>query len=46
MKFTSDAKMCAIRALTDALFKHVLYDEEPIFMGDEATIFDVSVAPL
>jgi hypothetical protein len=29
----------------DALFRHVLYDEEPLFIGDEATIFDVSVAP-
>jgi hypothetical protein len=38
--------MRGIRALTDELFQHVLYDEEPIFIGDEATIFDVSAAPI
>ena len=45
MKFTPDENVRGIRALTDALFQHVLYDEEPIFFGDEATLFDVSVAP-
>jgi glutathione S-transferase len=45
MEFTSDERVRAIRALMDALFEHVLYDEEPIFVGDEATILDVSVAP-
>jgi hypothetical protein len=45
LEFTSSEKVREIRALTDALFQHVLYDEEPIFIGDEATIFDVSVAP-
>jgi hypothetical protein len=45
LEFTSDEKVRGIRALTDALVQHVLYDEEPIFIGDEATIFDVSVAP-
>ena len=45
MEFTSDEKVREIRALTHALFEHVLYDEEPIFIGDEATILDVSAAP-
>lgn len=44
MEFTPDDKIRAVRALTDALFKHVLYDEEPVFVGDEATILDVSLA--
>jgi hypothetical protein len=44
MEFSSDEKIRAIRPLTDALFEHVLYDEEPIFVSDEATIFDVSLA--
>jgi hypothetical protein len=25
------------------IFANVLYDEEPLFIGDEATMFDVSV---
>jgi hypothetical protein len=45
MEFTSDARMRAIQALTEALFLHVLNDEDPIFVGDEATILDVSMAP-
>ena len=47
MEFTSDEKVREVRALTrtDAPFKHVLYDEEPVFIGDEASILDVSAAP-
>ena len=45
MKLSSDDKVRAMRPLIEALFEHVLYDEEPIFIGDEASIFDVSVAP-
>jgi glutathione S-transferase len=45
MEFTSDERTRAIRALTDALFEHVLYDEQPVFVGDEATLLDVSLAP-
>ena len=44
MEFTSDEKVRTISGLTAALFKHVLYDEEPIFIGDEATILDVSMS--
>src|SRR4051812_45557472 len=45
MEFTPDDKVRAIRELTDAFFENVLYDEEPIFVGDEATILDVSLLP-
>lgn len=45
MEFSSDDKIRAIRRLTDVLFKHVLCDEAPIFVSDEATILDVSLAP-
>ena len=44
MEFTSDHKIRAIDGLTAEFFEHVLFDEEPIFVGDEATIFDVSVS--
>lgn len=44
VEFTSDSKTKAISDLTDALFKNVLYDEEPIFIGDDASMLDVSVA--
>jgi len=44
MKFSSDEKIRAISALTKELVQHVLYDEEPIFIGDEATMLDVSLA--
>jgi hypothetical protein len=45
VEFTSDENISAIRTLTEALFDHVLYDDEPIFVGDEATTLDVSLTP-
>ena len=45
MEFTCDEKIRGIRDLIDALFQHVLYDEEPLFIGDEATMLDLSAAP-
>jgi hypothetical protein len=45
MEFSGDDKMRAIQPLAEALFRHVLWDEEPLFVSDEATIFDVSLAP-
>ena len=42
--FSNDENTCAIQPLIDALFANVLYDEEPLFISDEATTFDVSVA--
>jgi hypothetical protein len=44
MEFTSDDKIRASRGLTAELFTHVLYDEQQIFVSDEATILDVSLA--
>jgi hypothetical protein len=35
--------MQKIPELTQEFLKHVLYDEEPLFISDEATIWDVSM---
>lgn len=43
MEFSSDEKIRSISGLTEALFQHVLSDEDPIFVGDEATMLDVSI---
>jgi hypothetical protein len=43
-EFSSNEKMLKIPELSEELFKHVLYDEEPLFVSDEATIWDVSTA--
>jgi hypothetical protein len=34
-----------IAPLADEFFTNVLYDEEPIFVSDEATIWDISCGP-
>lgn len=44
MEFSSDIEMQKIPELTQRFFEHVLYDEEPLFISDEATIWDVSMA--
>jgi len=41
--FSSDLEMQKIPELTQEFFEHVLYDEEPLFTSDEATIWDVSM---
>ena len=33
-----------ISELTQEFFEHVLYDEDPVFISDEATIWDVSMS--
>jgi hypothetical protein len=45
MDFSSDMEM---RLLSNEVreFFDVLYDEEPIFVSDEATVWDVSTSPL
>ena len=43
MRFSSDAEMQKISQLTREFFEHILFDEEPLFVGDEATIWDVSL---
>lgn len=44
MEFGSDIEIGKIPDLVTELFKNVLYDEELLFIGDEATIWDVSVS--
>jgi len=44
MELSSDKEMQKIPELTREFFEHVLFDEEPVFVGDEATIWDVSMA--
>ena len=44
MKFSSDIETQNIPELTQDFFEHVLFDEEPLFISDEATIWDVSMA--
>jgi protoheme ferro-lyase len=44
MKFSSDIEMQKIPELTQEFFEHVLYDEEPLFISDEATVWDLSMA--
>ena len=43
-EFSSNEKMLRIPELSQELLEHVLYDEEPFFISDEATIWDVSMA--
>ena len=40
-EFSPDVEMQKIPELTQEFFDHVLYDEEPLFISDEATIWDV-----
>lgn len=44
MEFSSDSEIQQLEDLVQELFKHVLYDDEPIFISDEATIWDVSMS--
>jgi hypothetical protein len=44
MEFAADGRIRAIQSLIDAFLKNVLWDEEPLFISDEANIFDVSMA--
>jgi hypothetical protein len=41
--FSSDLEMQKLSELAQQFFAHVLYDEEPLFISDEATIWDVSM---
>jgi hypothetical protein len=42
MEFASDEKTRAAEGLCAEFLEHVLYDEEPLFISDEANVFDVS----
>lgn len=44
MDFGSEGRVQAVQGLVEAMFEHVLYDEDPVFVGDLATILDVSTA--
>lgn len=44
MEFSSDEEVRKIPALIEEFVKNVLDGEEPFFISDEATIFDVSMA--
>ena len=44
MEFSPATKMSQVSGLADELFAHVLYDEEPIFVSDEATLWGVSMS--
>ena len=41
--FSSNSEMQKIPELTQEFLEHVLYDEEPLFISDEATVWDVSM---
>ena len=44
MEFSSDNEIQKLRDSVQELFDHVLYDEESLFISDEATIWDVSMS--
>jgi hypothetical protein len=44
MDFSSNVEIQKIHELVREFFERVLFDEEPLFVGDEATIWDVSMA--
>ncbi|MDQ2776980.1 MAG: hypothetical protein M3Y57_18970 [Acidobacteriota bacterium] len=44
MEFNSDTKVKEIEDLAQEFFEKVIRDEEPIFVSDEATIWDGSMA--
>ena len=43
MEFSSDKEIRKIPGLLDEFLQHVAHDYEPLFIGDEATIWDVSM---
>jgi hypothetical protein len=44
MELAPDSEVQQSQDLVRELFEHVLYDEEPIFISDQATIWDVSMS--
>jgi hypothetical protein len=43
-EFSQDVETSKVQGLVDELFEHVLYDEEPLFVSDEATLWGVSMS--
>lgn len=44
MDFSRDAEMRKISREAKEFFESILYDEEPLFVSDEATIWDLSTS--
>ena len=44
MEFSPAVEIGKIPGLVQEFIQHVLYDEEPFFISDEATIWDVSTS--
>jgi hypothetical protein len=44
MEFGPCVEMGKIQDLAQDFFEHVLHDEKPLFVSDEATIWDVSTS--
>lgn len=44
LEFSPNTEMSRVSGLAAELFEHVLYDEEPLFISDEATLWGVSMA--
>ncbi len=42
--FSPDVETRKVSGLLDELCEHVLYDEEPLFVSDEATLWGVSMS--
>ena len=45
MELTPNDRVRAVQKLIDVLFEHVLVDDEPIYISDDATLLDVSLLP-
>jgi hypothetical protein len=43
LEFSPDTEISRVSGLANELFEHVLYDEEPLFVSDEATLWGVSM---
>jgi hypothetical protein len=43
LEFSPAKKMSQVSGLVDELFEKVLYDEDPLFISDEATLWGVSM---
>jgi hypothetical protein len=44
LEFCPDTEMSRVSGLANELFEHVLYDEEPTYISDEATLWGVAMS--
>jgi len=44
MEFSPDTQTRKVSGLVEEMFQKVLYDEEPLFVSDEATLWAVSMS--